>query len=104
MADKITQIYEHLNKKDLEIILEINKKSVEIEMEVANQNEEIIEELQNSKERDNEVLDKVKKLTETVDIIKKVSEENSKDIYKIQILFLTGVLSLIIQIFQILKK
>jgi hypothetical protein len=100
MTDKI----DILNKRDLEIVLEVNKKSILIEMEVASQNEEIIKELEASEIRDDEILKQVETLNETVDIIKKISEENSKDIYKIQILFLTGLLSLIIQIIQILKK
>lgn len=74
---------EQLKKRDLEVFLELNKKAIEIETEVADQNEEIILKL-----------DKV---------IKQV-EETNKDIFKIQVLFITGILSLIIQIIQMFIK
>lgn len=74
---------EQLKKRDLEVFLELNKKAIEIETEVADQNEEIILKL-----------DKV---------IKQV-EDTNKDIFKIQVLFITGILSLIIQIIQMFIK
>jgi hypothetical protein len=88
---------EQLNKKDLDIILEVNKKAVEIQTEVAEQNEEIISLLTSNK--DTQV-----KLNEKVDKIAKISEENSRDIFKVQVLFVTGLLSLVIQIIQIFLK
>ncbi len=74
---------ENLNKKDLEIILEVNRKAIEIETEVADQNEEIISLLNYNKEK----IDKME-----------------KDIFKIQVLFITGILGLIIQLIQLFKK
>lgn len=88
---------ERLNKKDLEIILEVNKKAIEIETEVADQNEEIIKNLENISEEQEFIKDKVEKLV-------KQNEEINKDLFKIQVLFLTGLLSLVMQVVQIILK
>jgi hypothetical protein len=88
---------ESLNKRDLEVILEVNKKAIEIETGVADQNEEIISLLNQSKEKQQEIDGKLDKSI-------KQTEELSKDIFKLQVLFITGVLSLIVQIVQIFLK
>lgn len=97
MNDKIIPINEHVNKKDLELILEVNKKAIEIETEVAGQNEEIIELLNNNK-------DIQEKMDEKLDKLVKSSEDTSKDLFRIQVLFITGLLSLVVQIIQIFLK
>lgn len=97
MTDKIIPINEHVNKKDLELILEVNKKAIEIETEVADQNEEIIELLNNNK-------DIQEKMDEKLDKLVKSSEDTSKDLFRIQVLFITGLLSLVVQIIQIFLK
>src|SRR6185295_4388393 len=94
MADKIINITDHVNKKDLELILEVNRKAIEIETEVADQNEEIITRLDDSKKREEELDDKLEKLL-------KQSEEMTKDLFRIQVLFITGILGLVIQVVQI---
>lgn len=88
---------EQLNKRDLEIILEVNKKAVEIETGVADQNEEIIGFLSDNR-------DKHKDIESKLDKILKCSEEINKDIFKLQVLFVTGLLSLVVQIVQIFLK
>lgn len=95
--DKIININEHINKKDLELILEVNKKAIEIETTGVEQNEEIIDLLTKSSEKQNKIDEKLDKLI-------KQSDDMNKDIFKIQVLFVTGLLSLVIQIIQILKK
>ena len=97
MPDKIIPLNDHINKKDLEIILEVNRKAIEIETEVAEQNEEIISLLQESKKREEELQKKLEKLEDT-------AEETNKDLFKIQVLFVTGLLSLVIQIIQMFVK
>lgn len=97
MTEKIINISEHFNKKDLELILEVNRKAIEIETEVANQNEEIISRLDDSQKREEELDAKIDKLI-------KHSEEANKDLFRIQVLFVTGLLGLIIQIIQIFAK
>lgn len=97
MAEKIINTNERINKKDLEIILEINKKAIEIETEVGSQNEEIIELLTENKL-------KTKQIEEKIDKIIKQSEETNKDLFKIQVLFITGLLSLVVQVVQIFLK
>lgn len=94
---KVININEHVNKKDLELILEVNKKAIEIETEVANQNEEILSLL--SKNKDNQ-----EKIDEKIDKLIKQTDEINKDVFKIQVLFLTGLLSLVIQVIQIFLK
>ncbi len=92
MVDKLTN--ENVRKKDLELILEVNKKAIEIESEVAEQNEEIIEAL-------NDIKKSQESQKEKIDKIVKQSEETNRDLFKIQILFVTGLLSLVIQIIQV---
>lgn len=88
---------DQFNKKDLEIILEVNKKAIEIETAVADQNEEIIDLLNSCKESQEKIDKKVDKILEQ-------SEETSKDIFKMQVLFITGLLALVAQIIQIFFK
>jgi len=85
---------EQFNKKDLEIILEVNKKAVEIETTVADQNEEIIGLLNDNQDQQSEINKKLDKIVEK-------SEETSKDLFKIRVLFITGILALIGQIIEI---
>jgi hypothetical protein len=125
MVDKINP-NENIKKHDLELILEVNKKAIEIETSVVEQNEEIIEVLTDIRKTQMEVNEtaievkktlheKNKEITASVADIRKTqiehdlkmdklikqSEETNRDIFKIQVLFLTGLLSLIIQIIQI---
>ena len=93
MAERPININDRINKRDLEIILEVNRKAIEIETEVAEQNEEIITLLTESKKREEELDEKMDKL-----IIQ--SDETNKDLFKIQVLFVTGLLSLVIQVIQ----
>lgn len=88
---------EQLNKKDLELILEVNKKAIEIQTGVADQNEDILTVLNELKTTQNLQNDKIDKLV-------KQSEDTNRDIFKIQVLFLTGLLSLVIQVIQLWKK
>jgi hypothetical protein len=85
---------EQFNKKDLDIILEVNKKAVEIETTVADQNEEIIDLLNSNKDKQAIMDDKLDKIIEK-------GEETSKDLFKIQVLFVTGLLALVAQIIRI---
>jgi hypothetical protein len=88
---------DNINKKDLEIILEVNKKAIEIETEMVDQNEEIINLLTENK--DNQEL-----VDEKLDKIIKQCEDINKDLFKIQVLFLTGLLSLVVQVISIFFK
>lgn len=95
--DKFFDVNEHVKKKDLELILEVNKKAIEIETEMVDQNEEIIEALQSNKETLEDIKEKIEALT-------KQSTEMNKDLFKIQVLFITGLLSLVVQVIQIFIK
>lgn len=100
MADKDKNVYninEQLNKKDLELILEVNKKAIDIQTAVAEQNEEIIDLLTKTKENSDNADEKLDKII-------KQNDEINKDLFKIQVLFLTGLLSLVVQIVQIFVK
>lgn len=88
---------ENINKKDLDLILEVNKKAIEIETAVADQNEEVLSLLSKIKENQD-------KIDYKLDKINKHSEDLSKDIFKIQVLFISGLLSLVIQVLQMFKK
>jgi hypothetical protein len=88
---------DYINKRDLEIILEVNKKAIDIETEVAEQNEEIITLLQESKKREEDLQKKAEKIHE-------LAEDINKDLFKIQVLFLSGLISLILQVIQMFLK
>jgi GTP-binding protein EngB required for normal cell division len=88
---------EQLHKRDLEIILEVNKKAIEIETGVADQNEEIVSLLTEAKSN-------LAELENKTDKIIKQNDELSKDIFKLQVLFVTGLLSLIVQVVQIFLR
>lgn len=88
---------DNINRKDLELIFEVNKKAIEVQTAVAEQNEDIIRSLDDNKTSQE---DSHKKL----DKILKQSEDTSKDIFKLQVLFITGLLSLVVQIIQIFLK
>lgn len=94
--DKLILI-DQVNKRDLEIILEVNRKAVEIETAVADQNEEIISLLNDNQKSQEQIEDKLDKILEK-------SEETAKDLFKIQVLFVTGLLALVAQIIQIFIK
>ena len=95
--DRIIPLVDRVNKKDLEIILEVNRKAVEIETAVADQNEEIIGLLNDNQNSQENIEEKVDKLL-------KHAEETSKDLFKIQVLFISGLLALVAQIIQIFVK
>lgn len=88
---------EQLNKRDLETILEVNRKAIEIETEVTDQNEQILEFLNKNNAKHDDLEEKLDKLV-------KITEDMNKDLFKIQVLFVTGVLSLVVQVIQIFLK
>lgn len=95
--DRIIALTNQIDKRDLEIILEVNRKVIEVETSVADQNEEIIN-LLNSNQASQE------KIEEKIDKLVDLAENTSKDIFKIQVLFVTGLLALVAQIIQIFLK
>lgn len=96
---------DQFDKKDLEIILEVNKKAIEIETTVADQNEEIIELLNNNKNEQAEIHNKLDEVLDNkLNKIIEKGEEISKDLFKIQVLFITGLLALVAQIIQIFLR
>ena len=95
--DKIISLAEQIHKRDLEIILEVNRKAVAIETAVADQNEEIINLLNDNHDSQEKIEEKLDKLLEK-------AEDTSKDLFKIQVLFVTGLLALVAQIIQIFIK
>ncbi len=97
-------ISEQLNKKDLELIIEVNRKAIEVETAVADQNEEIIDHLNKSNTSDLSLHDKAdKNAKQHEEIIKKIEELN-KEIFKMQVLFITGLLGFIVQIVSLFVK
>ena len=92
---------ENINKKDIELILEVNTKAIEIQTAVADQNEHIIEALTEIKAKHE---DTYKLEKDNSDKIIKLIEELNKDIFKIQVLFVSGLLAMIAQIVQMFLK
>lgn len=95
---------DNLKKHDLELILEVNKKAIEIQTEVAEQNEEIIAYLEEMKKANEEMKKAGDERDKKIEKIVSQAEENSRDLFRIQVLFVTGLLSLVIQIIQIFMK
>lgn len=95
MVEKLNN--ENVRKKDLDLILEVNRKAIEIETEVVEQNEEIITALTDIKKTQTEQDKKIDKIVEQTDDI-------NKDLFRIQVLFVTGLISLVIQVIQIFLK
>lgn len=106
--DKIVNINDRVSKHDLDIILEVNKKAIELELAAAEQNEEIIAlaTANNKKQSDLEVYHtkQYKEIDEKLEKIIKSSEETNKDLFKIQVFFITGLLSLVINVIQLFVK
>ena len=88
---------ENIKKQDLDFILEVNKKAIEIETEVVEQNEQIIDDLSEIKKMQTENDKKIDKISAQ-------TTEISKDLFRLQVLFVTGLLSLVIQIIQMFLK
>jgi len=95
---------ERLTSRDVDLILEVNRRAIEINNTVSEQNEDIIRRLTESKERIDKMLDKMDRLYEKSEKMSKQVEDMNKDIFKIQILFATGIASLIIQLIQMFFK
>ena len=99
---------EQLNKKDLELILEVNKKAIEIQTGVAEQNEDIVNVLSGiTKTLDGHISDDEKvqgDLNKKLDKLIEQSDAINKDLFKIQVLFITGILALIAQVVQIFLR
>jgi hypothetical protein len=96
MAERVS-LHDALNKKDLDLILEVNRKAIEIETTVADQNEEMTALLTKCREKQDKTDEKVDKLL-------KQTEDINKEIFKLQVLFVSGLISLVIQIVQIFMK
>ena len=104
MAEKNSN--EAINKKDLDLIIQVNKKAIEIQTAVVDQNEEIINYLEKNKKKQEEIkekasnLDRLLLIENKLDTILKKTEEFNKDIFKIQVMFASGLLGLIIQLIE----
>lgn len=95
---------DNVSKQDLELILSVNKKTIEVQLLVSEQNETIIDGL---KKLEN-IEENVEKLTiDTKDNLEKLTdkiEEINRDLFKIQILFLTGIIGIVTQIISFFLK
>lgn len=96
MAERVS-LNDSIKKNDLELILEVNRKAIEIETTVADQNEEMTALLNKCREKQDKAEEKLDKLI-------KQSEDTSKEIFKLQVLFVSGLISLVIQVVQIFLK
>lgn len=86
-----------LQRSDIETIIKVNSRAIELQGEVSDQYEEIISSL-------SDVKDTQERIQEDNDEIKKEIKDISKAQFKIQILLTSGIVSVIIQIFTLLKK
>jgi len=96
MTERVS-LNDSLKRNDLNLILEVNRKAIEIETTVADQNEEMMVLLNKCREKQDKSEEKIDKLL-------KQTEDLNKDLFKLQVLFVSGLLSLVIQIVQIFLK
>jgi hypothetical protein len=96
MGERVS-LNDSIKKNDLELILEVNRKAIEIETTVADQNEEMMTLLNKCREKQDKTEEKIDKLL-------KQTEDTGKEIFKLQVLFVSGLISLVIQIVQIFMK
>lgn len=96
---------EQFSKRDLEIILEVNKKAIEIETAVVEQNEDIIAMLTKSQQLSEQMDRKLDELVEhKINKLIEKSEETSKDLFKIRVLYIAAILTIVGQIVEIFLK
>lgn len=107
MTEKMISKNDIVNKEDLKLILEVNRKAIEIETAGVSQNEEILESLSIIKNNESNVTDLLKRIEEnekkSSEKLEKITEklnEIDKDLFRIQVLFVSGAISLVIQIIQ----
>jgi len=93
-----------LKRKDLDLILEVNKKAIEIETEVAEQNEEVISSLDEIKKSLEASGTKLDAQDEKLDKIISSNDSLDKDLFRMQVLYIGGLLALVTQIVQIFLK
>jgi hypothetical protein len=86
-----------ISKQDLEVILRVNEKVISVQTIVADQNEEVIGLLTAIRDGQQETAEKIDKLV-------KQSEETNRDIFKMQVLYVVGLLSLIGNLITIFIK
>lgn len=104
MSDKIIDIEDRIEKRDLDLILEVNKKAIELETRVAEQNEEIIARLDNISSNQEKEIENQKKLIEQNGKILEANDKIDKDLFKIRVLYVTGLLTIVAQIIQTFVK
>jgi len=95
---------ELIQKADMAIMLAENRKAIQLKEEIKSQNEHMLENQSNAFKWFTSFDDRLKKQDEKIEKLIKQSEETNRDLFKIQILFLTGVISIIIQVINIFLK
>jgi hypothetical protein len=88
---------EQLNRRDLEVILEVNKKAIEIETCVADQNEEMIA-------SQNTIKEIYTKLDAKCEKIIAQNDQLSRELFKLQVSLVMGLLAIVAQIIQFFLK
>jgi len=99
MAEKINDALQRID-----LILEVNRKAIEIETEVAEQNEEIIDSLGKIQESNESIDAKLDAHDKKLDQLIKQTDETNRDLFRMQVLFVTGLLALVAQIIEIFLK
>jgi hypothetical protein len=93
-----------ISKQDLEIIFRVNEKVVQIQSLVADQNEEVISSLGKIADKQERLSETDKALSEKLEKILKQNEDLSRDVFKSQILYVVGILSILGNIISVLIK
>lgn len=100
MSDKIIDIEDRIERRDLELILEVNKKAIEIETSVVEQNEEIIAHLDNISSNQEKLIENQDKLIEQNEKLLEANDKIERDLFKTRVLYIGGLLTIVAQIIQ----
>ncbi len=103
-TQEMTQVTEYIYKRDIDMMMQVSSKAVELQAAVADQNEEIIEKLNKVIEQNEKSSSQKKEMETKIDKIVKSHEELARDVFRIQVLFISGFVGIILQIVSIFLK
>jgi division protein CdvB (Snf7/Vps24/ESCRT-III family) len=93
-----------LQKSDFDTILQVNQKAIELQTETSEQYETIIDSNHDATRALEKLEDRLDKVFDEINMIKKDINEINKLQFKVLLLISSGVVSLLIQIIILLKK
>ena len=97
-------VTEYIYKRDIDMMMQVNSKAVELQAAVADQNEEIIEMLKLIVKQNEQSEHQKKDMGAKLDKLVKANEELAKDLFKFQIMAISGFVAIILQVVSVFMK